>query len=498
MSSRAVAATPGQTLDASTNAHPLRARLDLSSLDVGHNLSIVTSVCAQVPLGALLQRAKQYVPYTKEAANTLLTLSHFLDAGYGYRKTNGRTTRFSPSAGARYPTEILVLAFLEDGWRCCLYDFANTVFYQTDSQQSAESAAEFLRLEPGQVYVGAISVFWRTVQRYGLRGHRYCIIDAVSAISNLMELSRDAGGSPVYEAAGASGELSRLLGFSQSNPLVAGTRLGLGNLSVPVRRESAVRGLKLPAMREEVPTMSPVLKRVERFHMLSASQAHGVSFQPTSCTHGQRKAFEWLHNRHSMRGGGKRKISDQSEKSLLAYLRETVRTAVVGNGPDICLVYMSFSAIGVLTVISVMTETGDPYEILPAPGTSAAALSAQCFGNQEVISLTSSLVLLGVRDERALTDHGSYLNACHRVGHHTAEFYRIAVTLGLDSTAVGGFTWAKLANYVPVNNFYPLMAHAFGETSQDGGKDDVDFMLERPLHTDAQRGTRNNQFGAIE
>jgi hypothetical protein len=461
---------------------------DLARQDVSHALSTVTSVCAQVQLDTLLLHP---VPLTAtpEGRCRVAALASLLEAAYGYRFHDGRLTRYAPSAGARYPTEIVAVVRIDGRWRCAIFDFAGRIFHEAADERPGREVAALLELPPDAAFIGAISVLWRTVQRYGMRGHRYCIVDASCVISNLVEMARDAGDDPVCIGPARCAAVTRLIDLPASTPVVAGMRLDLARIGPPAApRPHPGDALARLAVREETPAMSPILKRVELFHARSSLEATEADYRPPAVSTPIRPHL-WAALRHSMKEGTATPLADRIEADLIRHMCTLVAQPPAPGRVRLSFAYLRFSA----------TRRLEEVRHYDAAGASAVTvlrdadcdeIAGRCFEGQGVIRAASSLVLVGP-SRGDLSDHGAYLDACHQVGFAIAEFYRIAVALGIASTAIGGFSWKALSDHLLLPDFYPLMAHAFGRPSRPGGKQDTDAWQRHAFTPETATGSGN-------
>lgn len=462
---------------------------DLARQDVSHALSTVSSVCAQVQLDTLLLHPVPLAAATPEGRRRVEALASLLDAAYGYRLHDGRLTRHAPSAGARYPTEIVAVVRIDDRWRCAIYDFAGRAFHEAADERPGRDVAAFLELPPDAAFIGAVSVLWRTVQRYGMRGHRYCIVDAACVVSNLVEFARDAGDDPVCVAPARCAAATRLMDLPASAPVVAGLRLDLARIGPPAAPlPHPADALARLAVREETPSMSPILKRVELFHARSSLEAAEADYRPSAVSAPIRPRL-WAALRHSMKEGRAAPLGSQLETDLIRHLWTLIAQPPAPGRGRLSFAYLRFSGTrgleeawrydaGAASAVTILRDAG------------CEEIAGQCFEGQGVIRAASSLVLVGP-SRGDLSSHGAYLDACHQAGFAIAEFYRIAVALGIASTAIGGFSWKALSDYLLLPDFYPLMAHAFGRPSQPGGKQDTDAWQSHAFAPGASSGSGN-------
>ena len=100
-------------------------------------------------------------------------------------------TRRAASAGAMYPIEVLWLTRERGRWQLFVHDF--TLRRSLRRNDDAEALADMLALAPEETALLPVAVVWRTVQRYGFRGYRYCLLDAAQVIGNVAALATAAG-----------------------------------------------------------------------------------------------------------------------------------------------------------------------------------------------------------------------------------------------------------------------------------------------------------------
>ena len=126
----------------------------------------------------------------QQLSHNLLKCKYLLEWAYGYRADyhgHKRTKRRSPSAGALYPIEILVLLNENNETNLYYYDFDNHHFYKITNPQLAEEVS-INNIIPNSFRIILCSVYWRTVQKYGVRGYRYCILDASFIFKNILRV----------------------------------------------------------------------------------------------------------------------------------------------------------------------------------------------------------------------------------------------------------------------------------------------------------------------
>jgi hypothetical protein len=111
------------------------------------------------------------------------------EAIYGYRKDEKDfRKRATPSAGALYPTELLLLHLLDGQWRLLYYSFWQHCFFAVENAGIAQLLDD-VRPTPNQSVILVYSDFGRTVQKYGVRAFRYSYLDAAFVLHNAWLLS---------------------------------------------------------------------------------------------------------------------------------------------------------------------------------------------------------------------------------------------------------------------------------------------------------------------
>ncbi|TGE15086.1 nitroreductase family protein [Hymenobacter elongatus] len=111
------------------------------------------------------------------------------EAIYGYRKDKkDPRKRATPSAGALYPTELLLLHFLDGQWRLLYYSFRQHCFFAVENA-GIPQLVDDLRPTPNRGVILVYSDFGRTIQKYGVRAFRYLYLDASFVLYNAWLLS---------------------------------------------------------------------------------------------------------------------------------------------------------------------------------------------------------------------------------------------------------------------------------------------------------------------
>lgn len=128
-----------------------------------------------------------FVPFTRFCNPSCLyehtqlhPLTELLEWIYGYRNIkhdNKRNKRRAPSAGGLYPNELLLLTYIDETWKLLYYSFEKHAFFFIRNMDKGEIGDLFLA-DRNKTHLFFISVLWKTVQKYGVRGFKYSLLDA--------------------------------------------------------------------------------------------------------------------------------------------------------------------------------------------------------------------------------------------------------------------------------------------------------------------------------
>jgi hypothetical protein len=390
-------------------------------------------------------------------------LARLLEWGYGYRRDNPCRRR-APSAGALYPCELLTIEHGTAGWRCFLYDFRRHRRIWLPATD-ATAAARIMRLSRHQAAVIVVAALWRSVQRYGARSYRYCALDAGHIMGNLSRVASRTTGPPAWRVP-AGPELPALLALPGSAVALAAGVFDVAGLDVPpaplgsVGREAArapgkASGLRDTQVPEETPLVSPQLLRVQRFHERVQACADALVAAPPGAPVAE--LFTILEAR-------------RSAKDFLTVAPNGLPPQPMAAVTE----YFTDAAPGAGQILPLATQRGWRR---PAGTLTQADLSRICV-HQDLVSRVGAAFLLtcpspGQPD--GSFDHGEFLRACMRAGMVSAELYRLATSLRLASTMIGGFLDSAMLPACQPGR-YPLALQVFGRPA-DGARRKADAAL---------------------
>jgi SagB-type dehydrogenase family enzyme len=257
----------GVLVTAGSSRTPLARELEWQN--VGSKLSSVRPVsCPVDPMRRYWFLQRPFVAKESPLAMRLRAVQNLFEWAYGYRepvRPDQRFTRRAPSAGALYPTEVFLIIETDEEWRALYYHFPGHQFYLSPVV-NAKMVVHLLGLKSGCEAILFNSILWRTVQRYGVRGYRYCLLDAAHVAANLVR------------AASACGQKIQVMPGVLTTQLEEAMELGHGEaLTIALfscksddRVPAPVIPVKSPSVVIEVsecpPLLCPVLSRVISFH----------------------------------------------------------------------------------------------------------------------------------------------------------------------------------------------------------------------------------------
>jgi SagB-type dehydrogenase family enzyme len=467
---------------------------ELDGHDVDGDGSRVRPVsCPVDPMRRHVRPARAFASRDDRVAARLQDLQGLLEWAYGFRAPPGarqRPTRRAPSAGALYPTETFVVVETEQGWQVLYYDYAGHRFYQA-AGADAGAMAQSLALNQGDVAILFASVLWRTVQRYGVRGYRYCLLDAAHVAGNLARAARAFGRVVELDPLGPTAELEQLLGLDHGEALLLTARVPLG--PGPVLMPPGAAGVLPPqgATVEQPPLFSPVLRRATAFHrrtLTGPSTAAAVAWTGRGDT--SEELHRWAVGRNSAR--------DFTGASVTAEQYARLAAVAVGSGPVFRHIAPPLRVYSITARVQGLAigvgplgaETDPSWEI---PGQTAAglaqALTTVCQNQAIMKSSAFAFVLAARKDELAQYGHAGYRALVLNAGFLCADLYREAARLELGTTSIGGFSDEGVARMLGDASLVPVVIQAFGVPARSAEKVDAARIVGRPWGREG--GTRS-------
>jgi len=391
-----------------------------------------------------------------------------LDAAYGYQANPDHprgVSRRAPSAGALYPTEV----FLVGAEGVHHYAFWDRRFHHGHACD-AGAAARALGLGPDDLALVAVAVFWRTVQRYGIRGYRYCLLDAAHVVSNLAGVVAARGGVAGLATARPSTRLTRALALPASCGAVRALIVrGASRLGGDDRLVAPWTPRPRSLANEHSPLLSPVLQRVARFHGETLDDAAGPAPLASDPTAGAALAI-----RRSARSFTPAALPGEHHRAIRDFLATRRSTLPIGDDA-----VQSFAVrvrcAGAAPGYERIDQAGDVADLPGAatPGELAARVRALC-QDQALAGEAAYAVVLGIRDEAMQhASPASYRDLVSEIGHVGAELARQAVQLGVATTTIGGFSDEAARRLFGAERWFPIAIQLYGEHGTHGYKQDA-------------------------
>jgi hypothetical protein len=334
-------------------------------------------------------------------------------------------------------------------------------------------------LRPGQAAFVMVSVLWRTVQRYGLRGYRYCLLDASIMAAHLTGLLWAAGARRVTLAPLGPSDLgidgrSLRLGPAEAGLLRVVVEDGWPTVcpppwsaptpepasvprSTPASAPSTTRPTRLMrstspkrvpppgytgyAGYAEPPHLSPTLTRIHRMRALAAEPASRVPAWPPPMA-----------------------LADFED-----YLRGRRSADAFGPGPDAVWAELDHVAHRAVSHAPWVMESGLCFRVLHRSqlGGRWADVVRACQG-QAIVADASALVVFGLLGAPA--NHARFATAVLDAGFAVARLYEASWRAGWATTTIGGFTDRSLAALTGWPGFQPIVAQAFGHVAVPSGR----------------------------
>jgi hypothetical protein len=442
------------TLDA---ASPAMVSLDrvLAMQQIDHPASIVTRACRPVGTRVASRAAPPADGAGSSVGNALGWLS---EQAYGYRTGRDRLARRAASAGAMYPVELLWLASERGHWQLFVHDF--DLRRSLRRPDDAEALARMLGLATAHTALLPVAVVWRTVQRYGFRGYRYCVLDTAQVLGNVTALAVAAGLTCAQAVIDSPREVSGHLGLGRAELLMPVLVLGpgverLGQTPLPDATPP------LPAQRstgslEEPPGLAPVMTRVHRLHLWSEPRANelldlgGLSERRTLV-----ESVSDLDRRESARSFAPDGLSRGQVRRLRTEIEEFLShvPADVKETLDIRLVRRSDT----LLTAERLHGPADRCALSRSP-----AQLVRIFAKQPLAATATMYVITGLRGGRGPeVELSTYRQGLLLAGLLTSRLYRYCAAAGLATTALGGFDDEATASLAG-GGFTPLIVQALG------------------------------------
>jgi hypothetical protein len=343
----------------------------------------------------------------------------------------------------------------------------------------AARTAGAVDIRPGQTAFVLVSVLWRTVQRYGLRGYRYCLLDAGIMAAHLAGVLRATGARRVTVATVGPGDA--IVGGLSLGPAEAGLLQVVvedgwpaagpppwssASASPVVATSAATVGCAEP------PYLSPTLTRIRRARELAAEPASRVDAWPLQLPRPDLE--DYLRGRRSADafgpGPGPGPDAVRGPAGVPSDRERSERcdgSALAERWPG-CWADLDRLAHQAVSRSPWIMRTGLCFRVLRRSqlGDRWADVVRACQG-QRIVAEAHALVVFGLLG--APRTHPVFTKAVLDAGFAVARMYETSWRAGWATTTIGGFADRQLAGLTGWPGFQPIVAQAFGHPAHVNG-----------------------------
>jgi hypothetical protein len=366
-------------------------------------------------------------------------------------------------------------------WQVLYYDYASHGFYATSAGGGA--VARRLGLATGRAAILCVAVLWRTLQRYGVRGYRYCLLDTAHVAANLARAARAFHQRAELDPWMAGPDLEHLLGLETGEALLLGMHywcdVEARTVAAPPTFAEMTPAESMPS--EQSPSMSPVLQRALGFHQRTlAPFDRGERTFWSGAPESLDDLYRWASERCSARNFSSSPVSqDQYE-----HMAEVVRAEPVlsRSAPALYVYAVTARVEGLAVGLGPVGQEGDARWALPEQ--SAATLMrqlAQACQNQAIVAPCAfAFVVAARKSELSALGHSGYRPLVLNAGFLTAELYRHAARYALGTTSIGGFSDEAVSRLIGDPKLTPIVVQIFGTSAQAREKVDMARIVSLP------------------
>jgi hypothetical protein len=455
--------------------------VQLQQLD--HPASAVRRFCRQVP-GSLAARLDGDAPGHSDL------LARLADLAYGYRVTPRGLARRAASAGAMYPIELAWITHDGTDWRYRYFD--PTRQQCVDLTAPAGPTAHAMRLTPGQHALVLVSIAWRTIQRYGVRGYRYCLLDAGNVLGNVAAVTVAAGGHLHLPETVPTDLIHRDLSLTRDELVTGVAVVQGGELDAVLPRLSACppgdqSGPGRYFGTEQPPMLTPALERIRRLHRLAdPGRQHPLNFRLLLGGQSAHQSVRHILLRRSARAFTGAELSPAGLAVLDEYQHRVVQAvpSPLARRLAVRLVSRRDAAWQARWFDhgSLVWRTEPVAE--PAP-----ADLISMFGVQPIAATATAFLVVGAHGEDGTHgDPRAYRQSLLTAGVACAGAYQVATRTDLATTTLGGFDDDRVAT-LAAGDFVPLVVQAFGVGADASRDDKNDTVAANWLRAHDNRGT---------
>lgn len=454
---------------------------ELDWQNVDSHLSLVRLVsCPVDPMHRYWVAEQPFVSTEISVAKRLQSFKQLFEWAYGYHyqgEAEGRLKRRSPSAGALYPTEAFLVLETGLGWQVLYYHFVSHQFYPVPVQEMNVIVDGFGLIE-GSEAILLVSVLWRTIQRYGVRGYRYCLLDAAHVASNLVQAAQALGHTIQLTPQGPTWQLQTQLELQVGEALVLALQTRLGALN-----KNSLPSLSLPNLPqlhpnwiEHSPLLSPILQRTISFHcktLKSCSYTTPDLIIAPDVT--PNEFYTYATNRYSAKDFTGEAVTLQQYAQVIEVVQNWSPTIQkFFNALEVYALTIRVENLPLGLFRLNLGYSGTPLTIFRQTVTEFSQRISKICQNQLLLERCAFiLVLTARRSDIIQSGHIGYRHAILNAGFFCATLYLEALHCTLGTTTIGGYSDVDICHLIGDLSVYPIVVQAFGIPSFSVAKVDA-------------------------
>ncbi|MBF5000858.1 hypothetical protein IRT45_27340 [Nocardia sp. BSTN01] len=400
----------------------------------------------------------------------LRTLQRLLESGYGCTTSEGgRIRRRAPSAGGLYPTEVVCVVALEGHWTALAYDFHRRLFREL-ARIDRDIVTAVCAARDDQAIVVVTSTLWRTLQRYGFRGYRYCLLDAGIVMGTLAQVCGAERRTVSYPDNWSLAQIHESLALPDSEIVACAAVVDCATAAAGdvEQHPDIVTG---PAVWQQSPMLAAELERTIRLDraMRVAESPHDCLVPVAAAAEVPADLQDLLARRRSARG---------LRRGQLDYERCAPLFRAIGAALTDWPQRLRDSIVVGVAVRDERARTAAVRRAVPEPvrvagiGHLSDSAVADLFGGQALMADADLFLIAGMRSDSAEDAVAMFRTCLLQIGLLTATLQLLAVRAEVGHTVVGGFDDERLST-VFGHTITPLMAIALGTANQLTTKNDT-------------------------
>ncbi|MEV6657361.1 hypothetical protein [Nocardia fluminea] len=408
----------------------------------------------------------------RPGGDRLRTLQQIIENAYGYTRAEGaKLYRRAPSAGGLYPTEVVCVVLIAARWTALTYDFHRRVFRELLDSEPA-TIATACAVTADQAVIVVTSTLWRTLQRYGFRGYRYCLIDAGIVMGTIAQVCRAEQRSLTHLDNRALTQIDDWLALPSSEITACAAIIDCaGARSTEVGHRDAPLLPRAPDTAwQQSPMLAAELERTIRLDraMRVAEAPDRALVSAGGASEDRAELQHLIDTRRSARGLRRGELDAQACGWLPRALDAIVSQWPARHRDSIAL---TLAVRADRPLLRAMRRTASRIDVTAVDDLPDRALTA-LFGGQALMAEADLFFVAGLRGDVAEDAIAVFRSSLLQIGMLTSTVQLLAVQSGIAHTIVGGFDDAALAA-MSGHTITPLVAIAFGTAATHSTKNDT-------------------------